>query len=355
MDFIFGLPKTRQGHDGVLVVCDRFSKMAHFIPTNEHVDAGGTARLLMRHVILRYGLSQSIISDRDPHFVSKFWRTLFNKFGTKIQLSTSYHPQTDGQTERTNQTLEQMLRCTLENHAQWDDLLDVLEFAYNATPSASTKTSPYEAVYGRPPVSPLGFAINSNLPRVNELLANFQEVWRSTHDNLKKAQVQQKLHADKARGDTTFVEGDQVMLATTNLKLDGYPINKLKPRWLGPFTIIEKVSDVVYRLQLPDSMKIHPTFHVSLLKRYINSPSYQDAVLKPPPVVLDGDEEFEVERILGHRRHRRGVEYLVRWKGYGPEEDSWEPEAHLQNAPQVSQQYRRQEVIIKASREDARA
>ena len=340
MDFVFGLPRNRQGNSGVLVVCDRFSKMAHFIPTNEHVTAGGCATLMLEHVIKLHGVPRSIVCDRDPRFVSKFWKTLFSTLGTRVMPSTAYHPQTDGQTERTNRSMEQMLRCTLTDDAEWQDKLALVEFAYNTSEAASTGTSPYEAVYGRAPRTPLSLTANTNLPRLQEQLREMSHVWDAVRHNIAKAQAAQKRQADKTRQHVEFSEGDEVLLSTANISLDGHDSGKLKPRWIGPFQIVEKKSSLVYRLRLPDNMGIHPVFHVSLLKPYKQPSTLQrPAPRHPPPTIRDGEEEYEVERILGDRVRRRRQEYLVRWKGYGPEHDSWEPSDNLGHAQEILTAY----------------
>ena len=337
MDFVFGFPRNRQSNDGVLVVCDRFSKMAHFIPTNENVTAGSCAALMLDHVIKLHGLPRSIVCDRDPRFVSKFWKTLFQTLGTKVAPSTAYHPQTDGQTERTNRSLEQMLRCTLEDDSEWQEKLSVVEFAYNTSEASSTGTTPYETVYGRVPRTPLGLSSTTNMPRLQEFLRNFQTVWDTTRRQIAKAQVTQQKYANKSRTQVEFSEGDLVLLSTANINLKGHLTTKLKPRWIGPFQVAEKLSTVVYRLRLPATMQIHPVFHVSLLKRYLVPDS--DVPVRPDPEIVNGEVEYEVDRILGDRRRRGRQEYLVRWKGYGPEHDSWEPAENLENAPRVVERY----------------
>lgn len=339
MDYIFALPKTSEGHDGVLVVVDRFSKMAKFIPVNENITAEGTARALMDYVIRVFGVPRSIVNDRDPRFLSKFWSALFDKLGTKLKPSTAYHPETDGQTERINQTLEQILRCVIEeNGGEWDQYLGAVELAYNTSTSATTGRSPFEIVFGRVANVPLSLTADTQLPRINEFLGSFHELWESTRQRILKAQRQQKVQADKKRRHLTFKVGDMVMLSTANLSLPGIN-SKFRPRYIGPFPIIEAKSDVVYTLKLPDKYSIHPTFHVSLLQSYVGpSPLNRPAEAPPPPEVHEDGLHYEVERILAHRRTRRGVEYLIKWKGYPSEENTWEPWAHL-NCPDLLEAY----------------
>ena len=254
MDYIFGLPITKRGHTGILVVCDRFSKASHFIPCNENITAAGTVQLLMENCIKHHGLPRSIISDRDPRFMSKFWRAVFQKFGTKLQPSTAFHPQTDGQTERTNQTLEQLLRCTLEGTADWDLQLPILELAYNTSVSTSTGSTPYKIVYGREAVTPLDLTPTKDIPAVADYLQKFSDLWGATHDNILRAQASQRKSANKRRAPGEFSEGDKVMLSTENIKLAGEESNKLKPRWIGPFVVISKKNPTVYKLQLPPTL-----------------------------------------------------------------------------------------------------
>ncbi|GJP83868.1 hypothetical protein CLOP_g13969 [Closterium sp. NIES-67] len=154
MDYVTGLPADPSGNDAILVVVDRLTKMAHFIACQQTITAEQTAQLFIANVIRLHGLPSAIISDRDPKFTSNFWRHLWDQFGTKLQFSSAYHPQTDGQTERVNQTMEQLIRTTCTDPSTWEKSLPLLEFAYNNATSATTNHSPFFLNYGQDPVVP---------------------------------------------------------------------------------------------------------------------------------------------------------------------------------------------------------
>ncbi|CAI7855541.1 unnamed protein product [Closterium sp. NIES-53] len=155
LDFITGLPSTSWGHDSILVVIDKFSKMGHFISTNATATAEASARLFFDRIITIHGIPATLISDRDPKFTSKFWKELMGLLGTKLAMSSAYHPQTDGQTERLNQVVEQLLRTTCKDDvSHWDTQLPTLEFAYNNASHAATGKTPFFLCYGREPLTP---------------------------------------------------------------------------------------------------------------------------------------------------------------------------------------------------------
>jgi transposase InsO family protein len=344
MDFVFGLPKSNSGHTGILVVVDRFSKMVRLAPCSEEVTAEGTAKLLLGHVIRSHGVPRTIVSDRDPRFLSQFWRVLFDRLGTQLKRSTAFHPQTDGQSERMNQTVEAILRSLLvgKMEEEWEDFLPVVELAINSTPNASTGKTPFELVYGRDPHLPLAPDVDTEVPRANQLLESLKEVWEAARRNLQHAQQLQRRQANKRRSPGEFAEGDEVMLSTKNLRLPGTTA-KLIPRWIGPFVVVKKLSPLTYTLKLPDSMKIHPTFHISLLKPYY-APTALNSVPEPPPppeVRADG-EHYEVERILADRIVRGKKQYLIKWKGYADEENSWVAAEDL-SAPDLLKEYRQRQ------------
>ncbi|GJP33995.1 hypothetical protein CLOM_g18479 [Closterium sp. NIES-68] len=335
LDFITGLPPTTSSHDAILVVIDKFSKMGHFIPTHTTARTEETAQLFVRHIISQHGIPTTLISDRDPKFTSKFWKELMSLLGTKLAMSSAYHPQTDGQTERLNQIVEQLLRAACKDDiSKWDLHLPVLEFAYNNATHAATGQTPFFLCYGRHPLTPQKPTASATVQPAHDFITTMHQLWDRTHKRLLDIQQQQKRQADRHRNDHTITVGDQVLLDTRNLDISHLP-SKLRPRFCGPFLVEAQVTPVTFRLRLPATWKIHNAFHVQLLKPYRdpNTIFVGRQPPPPPPVLVQNEPEYEVESVLAHRRRRNGaVELLIRWKGYDPSEDSWVPESDMGNA-----------------------
>lgn len=346
MDLITQLPKSRSGFDAIFVVVDKLTKMVHFIPTTTNVNAPQLAHIFFKEVVRLHGLPSSIVSDRDARFTSKFWRALWQQFGTKLAMSTSFHPQTDGQTERANRSLEDMIRAYV-NHKQsdWDIHLPALELATNNSKQASTGYSPFYLNYGFHPQLPVNINIETPNPSAKDFIVQLKEDLDEARKNLVEAQNRQAKYANQSRREVVFQTGDQVMLSTIDYKLRSFSgiSQKLLPKFVGPFKIIRVVSPVAYELELPSSMKIHPVFHVSKLRKYIpnDSESFptREHIIRPAPDMVDGQEEYEVEEIMDKRVRQQGrqhvVEYLVKWKGYPSTESTWEPLTNLTNASEA--------------------
>ncbi len=342
MDFIVDLPPSKT-FDSIFVVVDRLTKMAHFIPCHKTVTGEETARLFVDNVYRFHGLPNDIISDRGTQFTSKFWQSLFKILGVEIKLSSAYHPQTDGQTERINQVLEQYLRCSINYHQDnWVDLLPLAEFAYNNTLQGSIQQTPFFANYGHHPrFDQFNLNISEN-PAATDLATRLSDIQKQMKQSLLEAQEHQKTNADKSRKEHPKISiGDKVWLLRRNLKTRR-PSDKLDYRRLGPFPVVKQINKVAYRLELPTSMKIHPVFHVSLLEPYKESTLPGRVQEPPPPIEIEGDEEFEVSEILDSRIHRQRLEYLVHWQGYDISERTWEPASNLENAPEMIQEFHRQ-------------
>jgi transposase InsO family protein len=327
MDFIVGLPpSTRRGvvYDAILVIVDRYTKMALYIPTHSKCDAEELADLFADHVLNRYGRPTSIVSDRGSLFTSGFWSALCDHLHIKRRLSTAYHPQTDGQTERQNQTLEQYLRAYVNfRQDNWAGLLGVAEFTYNSATHASTKLSPFYALYGYHPQPLQEDDWSTDLPNVaaEERVQELKKVRNYLEDALRHAIETQAKHYDKKHQPRKYVVGDLVMLSKKNLK-SWRPSTKLDDRFDGPFEVIEVVGKQAYTIRLPKMYgNIHPTFHVSLLEPWHGRPGEIPA--DPKPIVVDGEEEWEVEEVLTHRIYRGKKQYLVKWKGFPSYENSW--------------------------------
>lgn len=324
MDLITALPTTPRGYDAILVVVDRLSKMLCLVPTKKTVSADQLATLFINNVFRHHGIPRAIISDRDPRFTSQFWTALFQTLGTTLKMSTAFHPQTDGQTERANRTIEELLRAYVNDRADnWDLHLPLVEFAYNNSRQASTHQSPFYLNYGHHPFTPTDLAFNRSHPAV-DFLDHMRSTLRTAKAHLDRAQQRQAAYANQRRIERMYRVGEHVLLSTRNLPTFR---GKLCPRWIGPFTIQACISPTAYRLTLPSTLGIHPTFHVSLLRPYKGTvPSHPDL-----PGLIPGtweDPQFEVETLLKKqivpRGRRRITQYLVKWRGYPDHYNSWE-------------------------------
>ena len=331
MDLITDLPKTPEGYDAIITVVDRLTKMAHFIPCTTKVKAHELAEFFRKEIIKHHGLPKSIVSDRDPRFTSKFWKALCESLQTKQNMSTPYHPQTDGQTERMNRILEEVLRhYVAPHHGDWARYLDLAEFAINDAVNESTGFSPFFLNYGYHPLTPTRMLQPSSVPSVDTLHQQMVENIARAKKNLMAAQKRQKLYYDQGRRHVHFDEDDWVLLSTRDIPLRHVGSPKLLPRFIGPFKVEKKIGENAYRLNFPAPMKIHNVFHVSKLRRY-----HHDGRVQPPPIPvnIDGELQYEVEKVLGHREVKRGkksrIEYLVRWKGYDIEYDEYVPEENF--------------------------
>ena len=211
MDFVSGLPRSPKGHDAVWVIVDRLTKSAHFLPMRMTDPVDVLSRLYIREIVRLHGVPVSIISDRDPRFTSRFWPSLQKALGTEVRLSTAYHPQTDGQSERTIQVLEDMLRaCVLDFRGSWENHLSLVEFAYNNSYQASIGMAPFEALYGRPCRSPVCWAEVGDRSLLGpELVRETTEKIALIRERLRTAQSRQKSYADRRRRPLEFAVGDR--------------------------------------------------------------------------------------------------------------------------------------------------
>ncbi|KAA0047501.1 hypothetical protein E6C27_scaffold498G001280 [Cucumis melo var. makuwa] len=257
MDFLFGLPRTSNGHDGIWVIVDRLTKMARFIPIKATSTLDQLARLYVDKIVSQYGVPVSIVSDRDPRFTSKFWPSLQKAMGTRLKFSTSFHPQTDGQYERTIQTLEDMLRaCVFQLKGSWDTHLPLMEFAYNNNYQSSISMAPYEVLYERPCRTPVCWNEVGERKLVgHELVQITTNNIKLIRENLRIAHDRQKSYADKRRRNLEFQVGDQVFLKLSPWRgvIRFGRKGKLSPRYIGPYQITERVGPAAYRLELPVS------------------------------------------------------------------------------------------------------
>lgn len=347
LDFITGLPPAKRGQevfDAILVIVDRYTKLATYVPTRTDIDAEGLADLFAENILWQYGRPKSIVSDRGSLFTSGFWSALCNHFCIKRKLSTAFHPQTDGQTERQNQTLEYYLRAYV-NYRQddWVRYLGFAAFTYNATKHSSTRMSPFMALYGYDPMPLQDDDWDYELPNksAEERVQELQYIRHLLEMSLRKALDSQEKYYNQKHQPMSFAVGDKVLLSTKNLRT-WRPSKKLDERYIGPFDIVDVIGKQAYKLRLPKSMgKTHPTFHVSLLKQWHQRSEGTGDPEEVQPLVIGDEEEWEVEAILGERQYRgRKLQYLVKWLGWPSYENSWVDENDL-HAPELLEEYKR--------------
>ncbi len=313
VDFIIGLVKTSTGYDSIWVIIDRLTKTARFIPVKTTYTGAQLAELYMTRIVCLHGVPKRIISDRGTQFTSHFWQKLHYDLGSYLDFSTTFHPQPGEQTERLNQTLEDMIRaCALDFAASWDKCLPYAEFLYNNSYQASLKMSPHEALYGRKCRTPLIWTETGERSIFGtDLLKEAEEKVQLIRDRLKVAQSRQKSYADSRRRELTFDISDYVYLKVSPLrgikrfKVKGKPA----PRYIGPYQIIAKHGEVAYQLALPDYLSdVHPTFHVSQSKKCWRIPEQEISV---SIVELDKDltyPKYPIRRLEeAHRTTRTKV------------------------------------------------
>ncbi|KAL0546382.1 hypothetical protein IC582_016290 [Cucumis melo] len=334
MDFITGLPRTLRGFTVIWVVVDRLTKSPHFILGKSTYTASKWTQLYMSEIVRLHGVPVSIVSDRDARFTSKFWKGLQAAMGTRLDFSTGFHPQADGQTERLNKVLEDMLRaCALEFPGSWDSHLHLMEFAYNNSFQATIGMALFEALYDKCCRSSICWdEVGEQRLMGPELVQSTNEAMQKIKSRMQTIQSRQKSYADVRRKDLEFDVGDKVFLKVAPMKgvLRFEMRGKLSPRFVGLFEILERISPVAYRLALPPSLSaVHDVFHVSMLRKYVSDPSH----------VVDY-EPLEINENLSHTEQL--VEVLARevkmlrnreiplvkalWRNHKVEEATWERE-----------------------------
>lgn len=357
MDFVVNLPWSGD-YNAVYVVVDRLTKHAQFIPTTTALTSPEFAQLFVKNVVCRFGLPDSIVTDRDPRWTSDFWKGVSKFLKTRMSLSSAHHPQHDGQTEIVNKYLETMLRAYVAgDKSSWAEWLPLLEFAYNSSVHQSIGTSPYFLLYGFHPKEPLDFISNRGQVETrtynlkNESKEFLEEVAmhrEEARNAIARAQEGQAKAYNKGRRPPPVLRvGSKVLVNPHSLewvesKGEGAKLNQ---RWIGPFEITEVVNPKVYRLRMSNKYPGLPIFNIEHLREYNESPPEFGVRVTLPDTRMSKkeDPEDEVERIVGHKWDRKKGRYmfLVRWEGYGPQFDTWEPAFHLKNASYLLDRYKR--------------
>ena len=330
LDVITGL-SAYHGHTVILVIVDRFSKGVHLgtLPTAH--TALAVASLFVDIVVKLHGTPRSLVSDRDPLFISRFWQELFRCSGTQLRMSTAYHPQSDGQTEVLNRIIEQYLRSFVHRQpSTWGKYLPWAEWSHNTSWNSATGTTPYELTFGKKPFNfPEYIAGSSAVDAVDTLLQDRDETFQLVRRKLLKAQSRMKEQSDRRRRDVSYNSDDWVWLKLrphrqTSATGPLSPAGKLARRYYGPFKVIEAIGKVAYRLQLPPETKIHDVFHCSLLKPFHGQLEATSPV--PLPDQFHNDQPIITPAaIVDYRKTpSEAWEVLVQWHGLSPDDTSWE-------------------------------
>ena len=329
MDFR-SFPKDKFGYDAALVIVDRLSKRPVSIPCHKNINAEQLARLFIEH----------IYRHRGPQFISAFWREFCRILGIKLKLSTAHHAQTDGQTEIANQYIVYRLRPYI-NHYQdnWSELLPLMDFAAAALPHESTGVPPFLVDCGYEPCTSFDWDVKDlgvnrdermNRQRATTFAKHMESIWQLTKENLEKAQARQQKQADKHRREIDFGVGDSVWLSLKTYYKDK-PSKKLDSQMAGPCKVLEQVGNA-YRLELPESMRIHPIFSPDKLRRAASDPVPGQVIEPPEPIEIEGEMEWQVEEILASRTSRKTLQYQEKWVGYD-EDRTWYPASNFKGSP----------------------
>jgi hypothetical protein len=346
MDFIGPLPRTARGHDAVMVVVDKLTRYAIYVPCSTTNTAQEVFALFMARVLGEHGIPEKIISDRDSRFTSHFWESIWEQMGAELKRSTAFHPQSDGQTEVQNRTLIQALRSYVDaNQSDWDLLLPWMQFAHNTSECASTGYTPDFMVHGQHARTLLdaaleadGVAARSTYPGADELAKRIRAAAETACAVTEKAQEKQRKDAAAGRRAVQVQAGDKVWLSNRNMLMDtAGRARKLEALYYGPYIITAMHGPNAAELVLPAGCRLHPVFNTDLLRKYIDGaaefPQRPQRDARPGPVPEEdpaaggpaaGEPTYEVEAVTGKRTSRRNkVEYRLRWRGWPEEQSSW--------------------------------
>lgn len=344
VDFITKLPPSVYNdhvYDAIMVTVDRYTKFAKYLPCTVTMTAVEFADVWIDHIVANHGSPLGIVSDRGSIFTSGFWRTFCYTLMMKRRLSTAYHPQTDGETERQNQTLEHYLRVyATERQDNWASLLPLAQYAYNNSIHSTTGISPFFALYGYHPT--INFEIEDDLskkgvPTAEERAKSLHSTREQLEKHWQNVVESQSKYYNQHHSPMAYKAGDLVMLSTKNLRVR-QPSKKLAHRLLGPFAVEETVGTQAYRIHLPKEWKVHPTFHVSLLEPYHQRETGEYIPNTAPPELLNNEQVWEIEEVLAKTTRKGTIHYLVKWKGWTSNFNQWVAADDMQ-APKAISEY----------------
>lgn len=339
VDFITHLPSTATKRDAIAVFVDRLTKRVHLEPCNDDTTAEQFAEIFLKAIFCQHGLPLDIVSDRDSRFTSAFWTEVCRLLGIKQNMSTAFHPQTDGQTERVNRTLEEVLRAYVsEDHSDWDKRLPLVEFAINNAVQASTGTTPFLMDTGQSPLTPNMAVLARANPKSDAypFVGRWRETAKMVRQNLHNAQNRQKQLHDRRVTDKEFKVGQRVLLSSKNMKkllgesFDAQRSFKLMGKHLGPFPVLDRIGKAAYKLDLSSASllkDIHPVFHVSLLRDFHESQQFPRAT--PHVDIVDGEVHHKVKCFSDFRTHYGHRQWFVEFQDGSP--GNWTFEVDLRD------------------------
>lgn len=370
VDFIGKLPITPQQNEYIMMVVDKLTRTAFYIPMKKS-SATEVFHLLDRHVFAVFGAPRAIISDRDTRFTSHWWEGMWENMRAELKRSTAFRPQTDGSAERENRVCIEAVRAFVnEQQSNWDTLLPMLQRAHNSSWCTSTGETPDMLLMGRSIPSNLDAELEdddailkSAHPGPNELQAARDKAEKSARGIIQAAQARQRENSERGRRETEIKLGDKVWLSKKNITHDGIGIKKFQPIYTGPYEVIEMCGTNAAKLKLPEDAKIHPTFNLELLKKYIDGkqefPNRPEAYEQQGPILMEdpeaggpGDAIYEVSQIVGHRGTTNNRMYKVRWAGWPPDQDSWVTAEDCAGSTELIKEY--EETVLEKMRRKRR-
>jgi len=334
-DFIVGLPKTRNGVDAITTWVDRLSRRVRFIACKETDTAVDVAEAFFAHIFKLHGLPDSVVSDRDPKFTSKFWSRLMELCGISTQMSTSNHPQTDGASEVMNRMVENFLRCYCSmRQDDWDTLRPAAEFAYNSAVSEELGASPFEMDLGWKPQAPLDLfgKLDTPIEALNDFKSRMQSALEDSRYAHQVAKARQAAYSAQKYQVSSYKVGDKVWIDKSLFRdaiAKSQQSKKLSARRFGPFEVLKVVGKNAVQLDLPDNVKIHPVVHVANTRPFIAQPQDISVPVPPTPAsvpeVGSGALLYKVDKLLKHRKRGRGYQFLTLLEGVPRHEAVWQP------------------------------
>ncbi|QRW18621.1 Retrotransposable element Tf2 protein [Rhizoctonia solani] len=332
-DMIVDLPKDGNSNS-ILVIVDSFTKYVILVERSKKLKAPELAGLFLRHIWKRYGMPKKTILDQGRVFNNKFLGALYQRLGIDLHFSSAYHPQSDGQTEQVNSTVEHFLQAYSGiNQKDWVRWLPMAEFAYNNATHSSTGKSPFKALYGWELSLTLS-NVPTDVPEADDMATQMEKQWQEIEAALQQSKSQ--MTAGETGEPISFKVGEEAWLDAKNTLSP-----KLTEQRLGPFKVTEKISNCAYRLKLLPSMRIHNVFYVGLLSK-VKRDDKRAFENRPPPISINGEEEYKVEGIMDMEERNREWFFRVKWKGYGSEENTWEPRENLKNAEKMLKNFEKE-------------